>query len=180
MHSLSDQQAQDLLQLVRYKVWAFTRGRMTDTEDLVSEVVVSVLERLPDFDAARARLDTYQNRLIDHACTNCFRRRNAAKRGGARKPVSFRRQDQVVDGQQHRAAGVKRNGTPCFQSDLRMDLQAATEALNPDQQQLCEKIKHRSVVEIAEQEHVVRGTIYRRLRPVRRVFENLRLAEYLE
>jgi RNA polymerase sigma factor (sigma-70 family) len=153
---------------------------MTDTEDLVSDVVVSVLERLPDYDASRARMDTYQNRLIERACTNCLRRRNAAKRGGTRKPVSFRRQDQVVDGQQHKAAGGKRNGTPCLQSDLRMDLQAALSDLDSDQQQLCEKVKHRSVVEVAEQEQVVRGTIYRRLRPVRRVFENLGLAEYLD
>jgi hypothetical protein len=64
--------------------------------------------------------------------------------------------------------------------DLRLDAELATRGLNAQQQRLCRRLLTQPVAEAAEEEGVHRGTMYRRIRPVREVFQDLGLAEYLD
>jgi RNA polymerase sigma factor (sigma-70 family) len=187
MRSVTEEQANDLLKLVRYKVWAFTRDQRSQDEDLVQEVVTRVLELLPKYDASRASLQTYQDRLIDRACANYLRRERAAKRGRRHGSRSINHPTRngamlhdMVDAEQQQRALGRRNRSQADLRDLALDLEAASASLGVDQRRLCEQIKQKSVAEVAEDEKVVRGTIYRRMRPVREAFDSFGLAEYLD
>ena len=177
---VTEEQAKELLELVRYKVWAFTRGRAAaDSEDVVQELVTRVLEQLPQFDETRATLRTYQNRLIERALIDHLRREEAAKRGRRSTRRAAHRLGELADGQ---GDCRRRNGSrsQIERCDLEMDLESATAVLEPEQQQLCNQIKRKPITEVADDEGVVRGTIYRRLRPIREVFDSLGLAKYLD
>jgi RNA polymerase sigma factor (sigma-70 family) len=187
MRPVTEEQGKDLLELVRYKVWKFTRGRQQpDPDDLVQEVVARVLEQLPRFDPGKATLPTFQNRLIERACVDCLRRERAAKRGHGRVTSLDRRtvnghslHDQIDGDRQKRATG-KQTRTERALTELVLDVKTATAKLQPEQQVLCEKVQQMPISEVAKDEHVSRGTVYRRIKPVRETFENLKLAEYLE
>jgi len=185
MQFVTEEQAKELVKLVRHKVWSYTRGRAgPDTEDAVQEVVTRVLEQLPRFDATRASLRTFQSRLIERAYVSYLRHLRAAKRGNGRTrhmQSSFGRSFvDRVDSAQHLRAQGKRVRSQIELSDLSLDLETATAGLDPQQQRLCTRIKHKPVAEIAQEDGVARGTIYRRLRPIRQLLEDARLAEYLD
>src|SRR5262249_13998256 len=146
-----------------------------------------VLEKLPDYDASLASLPTYQDRLINRACADQFRREGAVKRGKSRLRHSLSRPNRhgntlhdVLDtAHQDRVRG-RRKRSDSELADLALDLATAAASLDADQQQLVEQIKQKSVPEVAEELNVVRGTVYRRLGPVREAFENSGLADYLD
>lgn len=179
MRSFTEEEAKELVELVRLKVWIWTRGsQVKDRDDVVQEVVTRVLEQLPRYDSTRSSLRTFQNRLIDKAYVDHVRHERAAKRGLGRVRCGGAFAD-IIDGQAYRGGGhCARPQTE--QSDLAMDLDKAIRALEPDQQCLCSKIKQKPVSDVAQEEGVARGTIYRRLRSVRAVFDSLQLAEYLD
>ena len=179
MWTFTEEQARELVELVRHKVWALTHGRQVqDTDDVVQEVVIRVLEQLPRYDSKRSSLRTFQNRLIDRAFVDHVRHERAVKRGRNRVRCSSNF-DGVADGQSYRDAG-RRTRPHTELTDLAMDLDEATQGLEPGQQCLCAQIKQKPVLEVANDEGVVRGTIYRRLRPIRAAFDSLKLAEYLD
>jgi transcriptional regulator of acetoin/glycerol metabolism len=70
--------------------------------------------------------------------------------------------------------------SPVEQCDLEIDLAQATTLLEPAQQYLCDLLKRMPVPDAAAETGVARGTVYRRLRPIRRVFDSAGLAKYLE
>jgi RNA polymerase sigma factor (sigma-70 family) len=183
MRSVTEEQAKELVDLVRMKVWAFTRGRNNqDTDDIVQDVLTRVLEQLPRFNADRASLRTFQNRLIERAYVDHLRREQAAKRGRGRVRCSKDGHDLEVAA--FNGHGARQGGTGSrsqFElSELALDLKTAASTLTPEQQRLCHQVTQKPLPEIAHDLGVVRGTIYRRLRPIREAFESLDLAAYLD
>jgi RNA polymerase sigma-70 factor, ECF subfamily len=179
MHPITEEQALDLLEMVRLKVRTVTKGQVrSDFEDIVQEVVVRVLEQLSEYDPSRASLRTFQSRLIDRAYVDIYRRERAAKRGKNRKHVSYSRCQSVSQCATATSRAARRSEYEL--SDLKSDVEYATTGLTADQNRLCELVKTKPVPDVANEEGVHRGTVYRRLQPIRHYFESLQLAAYLD
>lgn len=183
MSALTDDQAKALIQLVRNKAWAYSRCGV-EQEDLVQEIMVRILPRLPAFDPARSSLPTFLNRLICRACHDYLRHLRAAKRGRQRT-ISLQtltrhghELNDYIDAERRRPATPNRSSKEL--RDLAFDLASATAELEPHDQRLCTQLKLDSIPDVAAGEGVVRGTIYRRILPVRQHFEDRGLADYLD
>jgi RNA polymerase sigma factor (sigma-70 family) len=182
MLALTDEQAEDLLQLLRNKARAYSRCGV-EQEDLVQEVMVRILPKLSEFDPARSSLATYVNRLFRRACHDYLRHQGAAKRGRQRT-ISLQtltrhghELSEYVDAEHHRLEKPHRSSEEL--RDLAFDLSVATAELEPREQRLCEQLKLHSIPDVADDERVNRGTIYRRMLPVREHLEDRGLSVYL-
>lgn len=191
---LTDEQAGELLPLVRGKVRKFLSGTLRHAEtrqDLVQATFVRLLERLPLFDPVRGSLGDFAATVVDSVLVDHVRHQQAAKRDCRRDRVSLnapiRDADgeltelaQVIAAKDHESSYGRHRLRESEMLDLLLDLSEALHRLAPAQRQFLERLKTDSVADVAEQDGVHRGTGYRRLRSVRKHLQNDALREYLE
>jgi RNA polymerase sigma-70 factor (ECF subfamily) len=161
-----------------------------DREDLEQELYLDLLCRLPRYNPARAGLNTFVARIVDHAVARIIERQKATGRGYRVPKISL--DDPVHDDQGDgtprsevldAAAYLRQTGRSDFQSvedqDRGIALGDAILTLPPDLQELCSLLPTYTVSEISRITGIPRGTLYERLSKIRAHFERAGLRQYL-
>ena len=162
-----------------------------DLEDLVQDITLDVLERLPKYDASRASLRTFIDRIVSHKITDIIRNRHRLKRDYRRNAWSVDEEVTTEDG--HVAARgdgmsqesfdreMGRDSRPAIgHIDMCVDIARAIHAMPSDLHLAAVLLMETSKSEAAEVLGVPRGTLYgRELVQLRARFLDKGLREYL-
>ena len=159
-----------------------------DREDLEQEMVLDLLQRLPQYDPKRAQRNTFMARVVEHKAASLIRFKRAAKRDARREACSLdedvrdgegrtveRRQTVDQDeylrriGSSPRPAGERQ--------DLRLDVDRAMQRLPEGLRRLLELLGTGTVAEVSQATGIPRSTIYDALKKARAAFERAGLSE---
>ncbi|MBU1319362.1 MAG: sigma-70 family RNA polymerase sigma factor [candidate division Zixibacteria bacterium] len=180
-------------QLVEYKVgeligrYGFTES---DRDDLVQELKLDLLRRLPKFNPARAQRSTFIDRVVNHAIATIIKARTAGLRDYRLCRCSL---DDLLEDDE--GCSVKRMETfDCEDCQLRTGklsrpvvemlelsicVQQAMEQLPPDLRELCQRLMNYTVTRISCETGIPRGTIYDLIKKIRTVFKEAGLGDYV-
>ncbi len=151
----------------------------SDRDDLEQDLALDLIERLPDFDPARAKRSTFIMRCVEHRIANLIRDRHRARRDPRRacrigddgvedkRTVSI---SSVTDG--HAASERER-------TDLRIDLAATVAALPTHLQSICSLLPDHSPYAISRRLGMSKRAIYRDVNTIRAAFTSAGLETYL-
>lgn len=146
-----------------------------DTEDLEQELAVHLVQRWPSFDPSRSSKPQFTWVLLWRAAADIITHLSASKRDCRREAPSLSSaalESATPVGKFTRGRG------PLQQTDLSLDLHAATSQLSPTLRWLCEQLRHHNVTAIVGANRVSRSKIYRLIHEIRSQFAKLGLAEY--
>ena len=178
------------INLIRSVAMNITRHKgfsSSDQDDLEQELVLHLLERLPKYDASKASLDTFINRVVYHIATSLVRARQTQKRG---VDVTVHLEDPVgLPGEENQILldvidpedlGLK-NGTLSRSTEdqylLQIDTEMLLNALPPDLRALCHMLAEDSVAEVAKSLGRHRTTIYKNVQTIHKDLEKKRLGD---
>jgi len=181
--------------LIRYKA-RFLIGRYgftaEDRKDLEQELMYDLLRRLPKYDARRARLDTFIDRIVNHKIATIIESRKAGKRDyRLRAPlpddddIEIDEEDEPTDredppDQDNYLFRIGRRSRPAAElQDLQLDVLKCVERLNSDLRRLCLRLMTETVTEISRSSGIPRGTLYESVKEVREIFTEAGLTDYL-
>ena len=190
--TLTEDEAHQVMDLVHLKVRKFHRDLglpLTDDKDVEQGIIARVLPTLHRFDPGRSSFPTFLNRVIDSAWMDLLRQRRAAKRGSGRNAVSLQSPAapgsssslaDLIDGEQHHKALGRHHRCQQELTELTLDLESELAKLNPCDRQLLKEVAERPVEDVAREQGVCRGTLYRRLNKVLQHFEDSSLRDYFQ
>ncbi len=162
---------------------------VAEPEDVLQELVSRLLPKIHRFRPERGDSDTFLSLAAFRCLASILRDQRAAKRfvkaikslhdwvlglDGRRQPLI----DALDDRQVGRHRGRVRR-SPIEETEMRMDLTDAIEALPPDLREVAELLGRLSVTEIAAELGLGRTTVHARIRRIRQRFEKKNLREYL-
>jgi len=189
-HRDLDRYTSDLIRIKARRLignYGFTRD---DLEDVVQDITLDVLERLPKYDASRASLRTFIDRITTHKIANIIRDRRRLKRDYSCIAWSLDEEVRTDDGHAaRRGDGISQDdceremGTasrPAIERiDLCMDIARVFNGLPPNLQLIAVLLMETSKSETAEVLGVPRGTFYgRELTQLRAMFKDKGLEKY--
>jgi RNA polymerase sigma-70 factor, ECF subfamily len=172
---LDDERIAELVALIRSRIDELDRHQnwsQDATDDLVQDVLIAVLRRLPQFDPRRASLATFVARITEAVVIDHWRRQAADKRN----PVRHRDRPRSGPPDLDQAPGSDRSEL----RDLMLDLADALRQLPPDLERLARDLQDWSAAEIAERDGAHRGTIYRRIARLKERWADSSLKDYLD
>ena len=181
------------VQLIRYKSGQLAGKagfRVSDRDDLEQELVFDLWRRLPRYDPARARRNTFIARVVEHKIASLIEAQKAAMRDYRRCRWSLNDRIEEADGRSlEREETIDqddymlRTGTRSRPTeelhDLAIDVAALLETLPPELRELCRRLEAETVSEISRATGVPRGTLYESIRKLRKICEEAGLKEYL-
>lgn len=181
------------VQLIRYKSGQLAGKagfRVSDRDDLEQELVFDLWRRLPRYDPARARRNTFIARVVEHKIASLIEAQKAAMRDYRRCRWSLDDRIEDADGRSlEREETIDqddymlRTGTRSRPAeelrDLAIDVAALLETLPPELRELCQRLEAETVSEISRATGVPRGTLYESIRKLRKICEEAGLKEYL-
>ena len=181
------------VQLIRYKSGQLAGKagfRVSDRDDLEQELVFDLWRRLPRYDSARARRNTFIARVVEHKIASLIEAQKAAMRDYRRCRWSLNDRIEEADGRSlEREETIDqddymlRTGTRSRPTeelhDLAIDVAALLETLPPELRELCRRLEAETVSEISRATGVPRGTLYESIRKLRKICEEAGLKEYL-
>ena len=166
---------------------SFTRS---DVEDIMSELTLDLLERLPQFDPNKAQRHTFIVRVVEHKIFNIVRHRTQEMRDQRREACSLN--EQVHDGEGctvERAATVSeedhdrrwgiRDAAEGAEVDVRLDIAEAVARLPKDLGRVYELLKNQSIAEAARQLGIPRTTLIHHVQKLCDFFSKAGLEVYL-
>lgn len=169
--------------LARLKAWQLIRRpefTRSDREDIEQEILLDVLERLPDYDPKRASRRTFISRIIDHKVASLLEFRSAARRDPRRVECALNTPVAGDDGQAELGSLIEgTNPRPAHVSDLAMDLDELLRTLPSKLRAVCELLPRSTVKEIAAEFGVSRRTVHRWKTEIQRRCEDMDLDQYL-
>jgi RNA polymerase sigma-70 factor (ECF subfamily) len=154
----------------------------TDPEDLEQEMILDLLQRLPQYDPIRAGRNTFIARVVEHKVATLLEFHHARRRdtGG---PVQALRED-VTDvkgapgGKVHsldECAHLRRIGAPSRLAgdrlEERLDVQAILDGLPEDLRQLAHLLRSMTLTEISNETGIPRTSLYRALARLKKRFQ---------
>ena len=157
----------------------------SDRQDVEQDLAVEVIRRAERYDPARGPRNAYDKHIIKNAVATLIERKWAAKRDPRREAGSLDRPVQGPDGEGTSrselfpADGDHRRPSSSQGPDLAHDVNAAQKGLDLDLCSLAEKLKTKSVSEVARETGRPRGTIYEDIKKIRKHFEREGLRDYL-
>ncbi len=185
------------IRLIRHKARQLV-GRAgfveADRQDIEQELVVDLLRRLPHFDAARAKRETFITRIVEHQVATLIETQKAGIRDYRRRAGSLdeRREDRdedagnsasdlppVLDQKEYRRevlAAARRGGDLLA---LRADLARVLAELPAELRKLVEDLHTATASEIARKRCIPRGTLYEAIAKLRNRFDTAGLHDYL-
>ena len=162
-----------------------------DLPDLEQELAFDLLRRLRNFDPRKASRKTFTARVVEHHVATLIEGQRAGVRdyrlrGGSLNDVVGEDQDaqvergELVDEETY----LRSTGRPSMALDkevgLRIDLERLFADLPPELRQLCARLKRgQTMAEISRAIGIPRGTLYERMKELRKLAEDAGLAEYL-
>jgi RNA polymerase sigma-70 factor (ECF subfamily) len=178
--------------LIRRKARRLARRRGSthqDREDIEQDLVLDLLERLPAFDPDKADRDVFVRMVVSHAVADLLRRTRARKRDDRSVASLGAPLADEGDGPPDLAAAVgrperdarlgRRPRDDAEQAQLALDLAEVVARLPPALRDLAERLKTRSVSEVARDLGIPRTTLRDRLRVIGGRLERAGLRDYL-
>ena len=176
-------------ELIKYKARQLAGSygyTSSDTEDIEQELTIHCWQRRDRYDPQRGQRSTFWSRIINNKIASMIERRRAAMRD-YRRETSLKRPVQSPDDEPTDLAALLEEGA-CRRKpdpssseapDLNVDLHAVVSRLPAEDRELCRLLQDCSPAETARRIGIPRGTLYDRLKCLRRIFEDAGLAEYL-
>jgi RNA polymerase sigma-70 factor (ECF subfamily) len=156
-----------------------------ERNDLEQQLFLAVWSRIERFDPRRASLPTFVRRVADGEAAKILRARRAAKRDRRRGIPPFETKDGAagmswetkLSEDAHDRRLDRRLSDRREASEQRMDVESVLERLGPADQQLCRRLMHETITEVAASQKTSRAAVYRRLARLRRRFGDFRKSE---
>lgn len=170
-----DDVTRQLIHLIRSQI-RFRRGRQQPEveDDLVQDVLVSVLRQLPQYDPRRAPLTAFVRQIAHSTLIDLARRDSADKRNPLRHP------DSRYDIHPASLDAFADKPDPLGQGELLAALEAALQELPPELERVARELREWTPTEIAEREGVHPGTIYRRIAKLKDRWQDTSLKDFLD
>jgi len=183
------------IQLIKHKARQLV-GRAgyaeNDRPDIEGDLTLDLLRRLPKFDPSRASRNTFIARVVEHGVARLIERREAPMRDARRCTASLN--DRIEDDE---GKSVERGelidqdtylesiGQPTMpladRVALRMDLDRVLATVTPEMRDLWERrADGQTFTEISRETGIPRGTLYERMKQLRKLVEDAGLQDYLE
>ena len=163
----------------------------SDVEDIEQDLILDLLERLPKFDAAKAKYSTFVTRLVERKISNLLRDRLAEMRDHRREVCSLNDEIDIGDDEPvQRSATIsqdeydlrtgKYNRPAEERADLALDVTMLLEDLPAELRAVAEKLMTNTITEVAQQLGMPRSTFYDTyVAPLRAAFGERGLGDYL-
>ena len=162
-----------------------------DQPDLEQDLVVDLLQRLPRFNPALAKIETFINRLVEHHVATIIEAQKAELRDYRRRAGSLDEQREseagdaadvppVLDSKEYRRETLSSARSDEELRDLRIDLSKTIGELPDDLRSLCDRLQTAPVNHISRETGVPRGTVYGGIARLRAQFERAGLAVYVD
>jgi RNA polymerase sigma-70 factor (ECF subfamily) len=157
-----------------------------DRQDLVQELTLKLLQRLPSFDPSKAPLHAFITLVVERCVANMIRDQQAPKRQWLRS-LQERPPDKEGSGAElaqtlsQWAQDARRGVFPRSaeeQAQLAADVAAVLASLPPEQRDLAERLMTQSLSAIARDKGVPRTTLYTLVRRLRERFQRAGLQDY--
>jgi len=162
-----------------------------DVDDIKQDLIVDLLERLPQFDPAKATYNTFVARLVERKISNLLRDRQAEMRDHRREVCSLNEEidtgeDEPVqrlttisqDDQDIRTGKYARPAEE--RAHLQLDMDSVLDGLTPELRQVAEMLQTKSVSQVARELGIPRRTFREKhLTQLREVFAAKGMDDYL-
>ncbi len=133
----------------------------SDREDIEQELTLALLERWPQYDPARSKPCTFVAKIVDHKVADLVKRQRQERR--FRESIDLSHADRLTE-------------TTCpsheEEVDLRLDVETVLASLPPNYRELCERLKHESLLAASEHMGVPESTLRFWLTKIRQAFED--------
>ena len=189
----SDEAMEYAIELVKHRardMVGFAGITESDRDDVEQELMFDLLRRLPKYDPSIAKLTTFMTRVVDHRCATIVMDRKAGMRDYRMCAMSL---NQVMEDEEDaffeqtdgpdREEYLNRRGVlpeaPARRLDLTIDVQRAVDLLDPNLQELCERLRTQRVSEVARGARMARSSLYESMAKIRMLFEDVGVGEYL-
>ena len=163
-----------------------------DRPDIEGDLTLDLLRRLPKFDPSRASFHTFVDRVVEHGVARLIERRKAPMRDYRREVASLN--DRIEDDEGERIERgdlvdqdtyLESMGQPAMpladHVALRVDLDRVLATLPPELRDLWERrAEGQSITDISRETGIPRGTLYERMKELRKLVEDAGLRDYLE
>ena len=181
------------IRLIKFKVrsligeYGFTES---DSEDLQQDLLIYLLEHLPQYDSTRATQRTFMDRLLDNEIRTMIKHRRCRKRDCNTKFTSI---NQTISGDDGDPLSIEdlisydncmlHNGlithTATELGDMRIDVELALSSLPNKLRSLCERLKTQSITEIITETGECRNSVNYKIRRIKKLLGNTGLEKYL-
>jgi len=162
-----------------------------DVDDIKQDLIVDLLERLPQFDPAKATYNTFVARLVERKISNLLRDRQAEMRDHRREVCSLNEEiDTGEDEPVQRLTTISqddqdiRTGKYARPAEERAhhqrDMESVRDGLTPELRQVAEMLQTKSVSQVARELGIPRRTFREKhLTQLREVFTAKDMDDYL-
>ena len=181
------------VRLIKNKAWQLVgRAGFTkdDREDIEQDLTVSLLQRLPKFNPARGSLHTFMDRVVEHEAARLIENRQAPMRDYRRAVCSLNETVKDDNGEEAERGDLidqdgyrAQIGEPALpMADfiaLNVDLERMAKA-RPDLRDLWRRLAAgQTLTHISQETGIPRGTLYERMKELRKLAERMGLKGYL-
>ena len=155
----------------------------SDQPDIEQELMIDLLCRMQYFNPAKGKKTTFMARIVERRISTIFEARFAQCRDW-RKCYSLNYTIDNGEGLQSEMIDLLNNDEDSNRtsdlelSSLKMDVERVLATLPDDLKELCLKLKENTMTEIAKEMGVPRGTLYGRIKKIRKAFLAAGLEEY--
>lgn len=163
-----------------------------DRPDIEGDLTLDLLRRLPKFDPSRASRNTFIARVVEHGVARLIERREAPMRDARRCTASLNdrieddegksvERGELID-QDTYLETIGQSAMPVADRvALRLDLERVLATLTPELRDLwVRRAEGQTFTEISRETGIPRGTLYDRMKELRRLAEDAGLREYME
>lgn len=153
----------------------------SDVDDIAQDLTVHLLEQFEEFDPAQGHFNVFVTTVVDRYTANIVRDANAGKRDDSGvlslHTIVGEDEDGPITLGDQLGEDASRSNSPDWESrknslELSMDVEHVLSTLSPEDRELCERLKHTTVTELARELGIPRRTIRDRLDSIRERFED--------
>ena len=160
-----------------------------DRNDLEQELILKLLQRLPNYNPERAKRSTFVARVLDHEIATNIEARKAQKRDyrlcicslndriTEKHGDSFERLE-VFDQDDYLRRTGKRSRSEIELNELAIDVRRIMDRLPPQLRELCQQLRYSTFTEISRDTGIPKSTIYDRLKKLKAIFEDAGMKDY--
>lgn len=159
----------------------------SDIDDLVQDIWLDLVQRMPGFDPRRSQHQTFCSRLVDHKASNVLRDRRAKRRDSRRcRSLNI----PLTDGEDRDhadllASDVHSGRTGCVcrsdeeHADLATDIANIMAKMPAELRDLCQRLQNQPLTAIAQEVGIPRTTLQESIKKIRRYFDDAGMQDYL-
>ncbi|MBF0437133.1 MAG: sigma-70 family RNA polymerase sigma factor [Magnetococcales bacterium] len=172
------------VKLIRFKAHQLSRLSFfgsDDVEDLEQELVMDLIQRMPDYDPDRASQNTFMARVIENCAASLVATAKAPIRNGGRPGLSW---EELIDSSNADAVEALVDTslpTSTDGSDLMvamLDLNRCLQRLSSEQKRFCQLLPFQEPSAISREMGWSRATFFRRLANLRETFRQSGLESF--